>query len=169
MPKFQTYGECLRGFATELWKLLQLLGGYDRPLYQSTNWITFGRIQGMHIKMTIYAREKTKASHPMYFHARRAAEEDGIQETSRLAMLHLCHIHANELNDAVFYLHPRAQVVDHLAQYSAIDEGDATIVHLARFVTAQEKAMVATLEELRGAYEIIEIVECRVAELEDAL
>lgn len=106
----------------------------------------------------------------MYISAKRATEEDGIQETSRLAMLRMCHIHARELKDTVFRLHPRAPAVDRLAHYPTIDEErDAMVFQLTHFVAAQEKALEVAREELHGTYEIIKIVECTTTELEETL
>lgn len=64
MPMLHTYGEHTRGYVVELWRILQQFGGYERPLYGSTNSMVYGRRCGFLCRMTIYAREGTKASDP---------------------------------------------------------------------------------------------------------
>lgn len=41
-----TYGERKGGLAAELWKLLQVLGGFDRPMYRGNQWVVNGRDRG---------------------------------------------------------------------------------------------------------------------------
>lgn len=88
MSVIHTYGECTRGYAAELWRLLQILGGYERPLYRGTNWVVDGVHHGVHCKIMIYARNNAIASHP------------------RIVMLRLCNAHHAELEGTIFRLHP---------------------------------------------------------------
>lgn len=121
-------------------------------------------------RLTVYARKSTKASQPLNISVRRITFVQGIQESSRLAILRICHIYARELRNTVFHYHPRAAAVDRPACYPSTDgEDDATVVHLAQFVAAQEKSLEATATELECAYEVLQGAEERIATLEEAL
>ena len=112
MPLLQSYGDRKGGYAAELWKLLQVLGGFDRPLYVGNNWVVNGRDRGVICRLTIYARRSDKASQPSNISVRKITWLEGIQESSRLAMLRICNIYMRELKDTVFRYHPRAAAVD---------------------------------------------------------
>lgn len=86
-----------------------------------------GRSRGVLCRLTIYAREDTNASHPMNITVWRIIFNEGIQKSSRLAILRVCNIYTNELKGLVFRLHPRASAVDRPARYP---------LHLAHFVAA---------------------------------
>ena len=57
-----TYGERKGGLAAELWKLLQVLGGFDRPMYRGNQCVVNGQDHGVICRLTVYARKSTKAS-----------------------------------------------------------------------------------------------------------
>ena len=93
---------------------------------------------------------------------RRITFTQGIQETSRLAILRVCHIYAGELQNTVFRYHPRAASGELSARFPTTSgEGNATVVHLAQFTAAQEESLEMAATELRCAYQAWEEAEER--------
>ena len=65
---------------------------------------------------------------------------------------------------------PRASAVNLPTRFPSTNgEEDAIVVHLAHFIATQEKALESTVTKLQGAYEMLQLAEERVAELEEAL
>lgn len=125
-----------------------------------------GHKRGTICRLTIYTRMNTKASQPV----RRITWSEGIQESSRLAMLRICHIYMRELHGTVFRYHPRAAAVELPAHYPSTEgEEDATLVHLARYVVAQEESMEMMAADLDGAYKSLHQAEEKIAILEEIL
>lgn len=170
MPYLQTFGDRNGGLAAELWKLLQTLGGFDCPMYRGSEYIVNGRDRGVVCRLTVYARRNTRGSQPLDVSVRRITFTQGIQESSRLAMLRVCHIYAEELQNTVFRYHPRAASGELSAHFPSTNgEGNATVVHLARFTAAQEESLEMAATELRCAYQAWEEAEERIVVLEQAL
>ena len=170
MPRFQNYGERKGGLAAELWKLLQELGGFDRPMYKGTDWVVNGRSHRVLCRLTIYARRDTKARRPLNISVQRMVFLEGIQESSRLAILRICNIYARKLHDTVFRYHPRASAVDLPARYPSTDgERNATVVNLAQFAASQAESLELAAIELECVYVTLQITEERIATLEEAL
>ena len=170
MPYLQTFRDRNGGLAAELWKLLQTLGGFDCPMYRGSEYMVNGRDRGVICHLTVYARKNTRASQPLNISVRRTTFRQGIQESSRLAILRVCHIYAQELQSTVFRYHPRSAAVDRCARFPSTNgEGNATVVHLAQFAAAQEESLELMATELDCAYEAWERAEERIAVLEQAL
>ena len=121
-------------------------------MYKGTDWVVNGRSRGVLYRLTIYTRRDTKANHPLNISIRRMVFSEGIQESSRLAILRICNIYAHKLQDTVFRYHPCASTVDLPTRYPSTDgERNATVVHLAQFAAAQEESLeLAAIDSIDG-------------------
>ena len=139
-------------------------------MYVGNNWIVNGQDRGVICRLTIYARRNDKASQPSNISVRKITWLEGIQESSRLAMLRICNIYRRELKDTVFRYHPRAAAVDLPACYpSTEEESNATVVHLAQYTAAQEESMERMATELEDVYETLRRAEERIVILQETI
>ena len=74
----QSYGERNGGLAVELWKLLQVLGSFDRPMYRGNHWVVNERDHRVICRLTVCARRDTKVSQPLNISVRRINFAKGV-------------------------------------------------------------------------------------------
>lgn len=78
MPHLQSYGERNGGLVAELWKLLQVLGGFARPMYHGNHWVVNDRDRGVICHLTVYTRKDTRASQPLNIFVKRINFAKGV-------------------------------------------------------------------------------------------
>jgi hypothetical protein len=140
-------------YQTHMEQMLQFLGSYHSPVYGSRDNFINGLKHGVIYTLTldpILKGDETTVM-PVSFETRRDSEQEAIQETARLALLHLANHHAAELKNTVFRLYPGASHpgADPRLQRPLVEgKEDATVAQLASFALAQASFAHTTAAQL---------------------
>ncbi|KAK1649945.1 hypothetical protein QYE76_067750 [Lolium multiflorum] len=145
--------ETTMDYQTHMEEMLQFLRSYHSPVYGSRdnfiNGVKHGVIYTLTLDPILKGDETTVM--PVSFETRRDSEQEAIQETARLALLHLANHHAAELKSTVFRLYPGASHpgADPRPQRPLVEgKEDATVAQLASFALAQASFAHTTAAQL---------------------
>jgi hypothetical protein len=153
--------------------MLKVLGCYRPPRYESRDIVVNGVKQGVMYTLSIKGIPTEDGPKIMSLHVetRRESTKEAIQETARLAILHLAMRHAAELRRTVFRLYPAASKTAGAApvmQHPLVegDQEDAAMAQLASFALAQACFAHRTAAELGRRQVALDATLERIAQLE---
>ena len=156
-------------YVAHLEEMLKVLGCYRPPVYVSRDHAVNSVTQGVIYTLTVTNEDEPIRS--FSFATRRESSEEAIQETARLAVLHLARVHATELAGTVYRLYPAASgtgAAPRLQLPLVEGEEDATAAQMARLALAQACFADRAAAELGRTQVALDAAQERIADLERA-
>lgn len=168
----QTIGQRFGGYAEELERLLQTLGGYEQPRYRSrrqeTHGIQVGVVTQLRLRSVQQQYNPRRAN--IYLTIRRCSFEMGVQDLARRALLRLCGTHFNFLRETEYRYFVDACIPDTAPHHEEIGEAEGGAMHaLGRLARAQCRVAESVAEELTDVYHRLDDAQRRIVELEERL
>ncbi|XP_037431582.1 uncharacterized protein LOC119298189 [Triticum dicoccoides] len=171
----QTIGQRFGGYAEELERLLQTLGGYEQPRYRSRRQETDGIQVGVVTQLRL---RSVQQHHPrrdnINLTVRRCSFEMGVQDLARRALLRLSATHLDLLRGTEYrYLVDACipvPVPDTAPHHQEMGEAEGGAMRaLGRLARAQCRVAESVAEELTEVYHRLEDAQRHIVELEERL